>query len=112
MIAGSDTTSTALSAAMYYLARNPVKLEILQKEIRGAFNGVGEISGGKQLADCNYLKACADEAMRLAPPVPGLLPREVTAPEGIVVDGVFLPQGVRIPSMFLNHGLKTDRSRS
>lgn len=100
MIAGSDTTSTALSAVMYYLARNPDKLDILQKEIRGAFNGVGEISSGKQLTNCNYLKACVDEAMRLAPPVPGLLPREVTAPEGIVVDGVFLPQGVRIPSMF------------
>lgn len=100
MIAGSDTTSTALSAAMYYLVRNPDKLETLKEEIRGAFNGVGEIVSGKQLTECNYLKACIDEAMRLAPPVPGLLPREVTAPEGIVVDGVILPQGVCAPFMF------------
>lgn len=85
---------------MYYLVRNPEKLETLKNEIRGAFNGVGEIVSGKQLTECNYLKACIDEAMRLAPPVPGLLPREVTAPEGIVVDGVILPQGVRAPFTF------------
>lgn len=97
MIAGSDTTATALSATMFYLARNPDKLATLKNEIRGAFNNVSEIVSGKQLTDCNYLKACVDEAMRLAPPVPGLLPREVTAPEGIVVDGVFLPQGVHSP---------------
>lgn len=102
MIAGSDTTATALSAAMYYLVRDPEKLKILKEEIRGAFSSVGEIVSGKQLSDCNYLKACVDEAMRLAPPVPGLLPREVTAPEGITIDDVFLPQGVRIPLHFLN----------
>lgn len=108
MIAGSDTTSTALSAVMYYLVRNPDKLDILGKEIRGAFKQVGEIVSGKQLTDCNYLKACVDEAMRLAPPVPGLLPREVTAPEGIVVDGIFLPQGVRASSVCVLSRLETD----
>ncbi|KAH0609238.1 uncharacterized protein H6S33_012724 [Morchella sextelata] len=93
MIAGSDTTATALAATLFYLLRNPTKLATLQKEIRGMFSSADEIVGGKQLTDCHYLKACIDEAMRLAPPVPGLLPREVTAPEGITVDGVFLPCG-------------------
>jgi cytochrome P450 len=95
---GSDTTATALAATLFYLLRNPTKLATLQKEIRGMFSSADEIVGGKQLTDCHYLKACIDEAMRLAPPVPGLLPREVTAPEGITVDGVFLPCGVSTPS--------------
>lgn len=79
---------------MFYLVHNPTKLAILKDEIRSAFNSVDEIVSGKKLSDCHYLKACIDEALRLAPPVPTLPPREVIAPEGIVVDGVFLPQGV------------------
>lgn len=80
---------------MFYLCRNPQTLETLKKEIRSTFANKEQIVGGKELSDCRYLKACIDEAMRLAPPVPGLLPREVTAKEGIEIDGVYIPEGVR-----------------
>ncbi|PUU77174.1 cytochrome P450 [Tuber borchii] len=93
MIAGSDTTATAMSAAMFYLCRNPQTLETLKNEIRSTFANKEQIVVGKELSDCRYLKACIDEAMRLAPPVPGLLPREVTAKEGIEIDGVYIPEG-------------------
>lgn len=92
MIAGSDTTSTTLAAAVFYLVRNPGAMEHLKKEIRDAFSSVEEIVTGSKLNELVYLKACIDEALRLAPAVPGALPREVME-GGVTVDGVFLPAG-------------------
>jgi hypothetical protein len=92
MIAGSDTTSTTLAAALFYLVRQPGALSKLSAEVRGAFNGVEEIVSSARLNELVYLKAVLDEALRLAPAVPGAIPREVMA-GGAVVDGVFLPVG-------------------
>ncbi|PYH45371.1 cytochrome P450 [Aspergillus saccharolyticus JOP 1030-1] len=92
MIAGSDTTSTTLSATVFYLVRNPHAMERLKKEVREAFTSVEEIVSGSRLNELVYLKACLDEALRLAPAVPGAPPREVME-GGAVVDGVFLPEG-------------------
>lgn len=92
MIAGSDTTSTTLAATIFYLVRNPRAMEQLKKEVRDSFNTVEEILSGPRLNELVYLKACIDEALRLAPAVPGAIPREVME-GGVVVDGVFLPAG-------------------
>ncbi|CAG7932528.1 unnamed protein product [Penicillium olsonii] len=92
MIAGSDTTSTTLAATLFYLVRRPEALATLTAEIRGAFNEVEEIVTSSSLGELVYLKACIDEALRLAPAVPGAIPREVMD-GGAVVDGVFLPAG-------------------
>lgn len=103
MIAGSDTTATALSSTVFHLCRNPDKLAKLQREIRRAFSSPDQIVTGKELADCHYLKACVDEAMRMSPPVPGLLPREVIAP--CKIDGLDLPEGtgVGVPIYTIHH---------
>ncbi|KAH8695055.1 putative cytochrome P450 monooxygenase [Talaromyces proteolyticus] len=92
MIAGSDTTSTSLAATLFYLVRHPKTLELLKKEVRSTFSDVEDIVSGPQLNDLVYLKACVDEAMRLAPAVPGAIPREVME-GGAEVDGVHLPAG-------------------
>lgn len=92
MIAGSDTTSTTLAATLFYLVRSPAAMAKLCAEVRGAFNEVEEIMSGTRLNELVYLKACIDEALRLAPAVPGAPPREVME-GGAMVDGVFLPAG-------------------
>ncbi|KAE8360963.1 cytochrome P450 [Aspergillus caelatus] len=92
MIAGSDTTSTTLAATIFYLVRNPRAMKLLTKEVREAFTSVEEIVTGGKLNELVYLKACIDEALRLAPAVPGAIPREVME-GGAVVDGAFLPAG-------------------
>ncbi|CCX31761.1 cytochrome P450 [Pyronema domesticum] len=103
MIAGSDTTATALSSTLYYLSRNPSALDKLRHEIRSTFNSPDEIVTGKDLADCHYLKACVDEGMRMAPPVSGLLPREALA--SFEVDGHVVPEGtvVGVPIYTIHH---------
>lgn len=45
------------------------------------------------MSSCRYLRACIDEAMRMSPGVPGLLPRQVL-PGGVEIDGHFFPPGV------------------
>lgn len=92
MIAGSDTTSTSLAATVFYLVRNPLAMRKLREEVRTSFDDVEDIVSGPKLNDLTYLKACIDEAMRLAPAVPGAIPREAME-GGVEVDGVFLPEG-------------------
>lgn len=78
IVAGSDTSSTTLSAALYYLLRNPSCLGRLTEEIRSTFvSGEDDIRTGPKLQSCSYLRACIDETMRMSPAVPGLLPRLV-----------------------------------
>ena len=77
IVAGSDTSSTTLAATLFYLLRNPITLTRLEKEIRGIFHRDQDIRSGTQLNSCTWLRACIDEAMRMSPAVPSLLPREV-----------------------------------
>jgi cytochrome P450 len=91
----TDTTATGISSTIFYLLHNPACWEKLAAEIRPRFQHVEEIRGGGRLAECQYLRACIDEAMRMTPGVGGILPREVLA-GGIVVDGVAYPAGVDV----------------
>jgi cytochrome P450 len=92
IIAGSDTTSTAMAATLFYLVRNTNALHKASEEVRAKFQDVEEIHQGPELNACVYLRACIDEAMRLSPSVGGILPREVLS-GGITVDGEFIPAG-------------------
>lgn len=104
IIAGSDTTSTALAATVFYLVHNPAEMKKLADEVRSAFNDVEEIRMGTTLSSLQYLRACIDEAMRLSPSVGGLLPREVLA-GGMEIDGNQIPAGtvVGVPHYTVQH---------
>jgi cytochrome P450 len=90
--AGSDTTSITISATLFYLLHYPVSLAKTTTEVRNTFASVNEIRGGKILNGLVYLRACIDEALRLSPPVPSHLPREVL-PGGLTIDGHYFPKG-------------------
>lgn len=78
---------------VFYLLRNPSLMRTLQEEVRSAFESYGDIDAGST-ASLKYLKAVAQEAMRIYPPLPFALPR-VVPKGGATVDGNFLPGGVR-----------------
>lgn len=90
IVAGSDTSSTTISATLYYLLHNADCLQRVAKEIHSAFDDIEDINTGAKLQACTYLRACIDEAMRMSPAVPGLLPRLV------------LPGGLDIPALDLH----------
>ncbi|KAI0418819.1 isotrichodermin C-15 hydroxylase [Xylaria grammica] len=104
IIAGSDTTSTAMAATLFYLVRNPQALQKASEEVRAKFSDVEEITQGSQLNACTYLRACVDEAMRMSPSVGGIAPREVL-PGGITIDGESVPAGVVVgtPHYTIHH---------
>ena len=104
IIAGSDTTSTAMAGSFFYLTHNASALARVTEEIRSAFSSLDEIVQGSKLASCSFLHACIDESMRMSPPVGGGLPRCVL-PGGITVDDEFLPAGVDVlvPHYAIHH---------
>ena len=92
VLAGSETTATALSCITYYLFKTPHALRALREEIRSTFSSYEEING-TSTSHMQYLTAVALEGMRIYPPLPIALPRVV--PEmGDTVNGEFLPAGV------------------
>jgi cytochrome P450 len=92
-IAGSDTTAITMAAATFYLAHNPRIQEKLAREIATTFASSAEIAGGPKLQHtCKYLRAFIYETLRMAPPVPADLPRQVRA-GGTTVENHLFPPG-------------------
>ncbi|KAI1413499.1 cytochrome P450 [Hypoxylon sp. FL1857] len=99
IIAGGDTSATALSATLFYLSRNLKCYARLAAEVRTTFQSGDEICGSK-LAGCQYLRACIDESLRMSPPSPGTLWRQLAPEEEggkpFVVDGHIIPNGTKV----------------
>jgi cytochrome P450 len=92
IVAGSDTTSTALAATLYYLAQHPAARQRAQREVRDVFASADAVRLGSALSGCAFLAACIQEAMRLSPPVGASLWRQAL-PGGARVDGELVPAG-------------------
>lgn len=89
MIAGTETTATALSGTTYYLLRNPEALSKLTAEIRGAVLSQDDLRL-ENLARLKYLHAVLQEGLRMYPPAPVDLPR-IVPPGGVTIDGNYIP---------------------
>uniref|UniRef100_L2G907 Cytochrome p450 monooxygenase n=1 Tax=Colletotrichum fructicola (strain Nara gc5) TaxID=1213859 RepID=L2G907_COLFN len=90
IIAGSETTATVLAGVTYLLLKNPDKMKKLVEEVRTMFASEEEID----LTSVNrltYMLACLDEALRMYPPVPTGLPREVPK-GGATICGQYIPE--------------------
>jgi cytochrome P450 len=104
LIAGSDTTSTAIRSIMLYLLTHPRVYAKLQAAIDAAVAAgkappVPGIISDAEAKNLPYLQACIKEGMRVHPPTAGPFPKRV--PDGgdtVMVDGktVFLPGGTNV----------------
>ena len=92
VLAGSETTATAIGAMTYYLLRTPAVMAKLQQEIWEAFRSYDEICD-KSTLGLPYLRAVILEGLRIYPPLPLGLPR-IVPKGGDTVDGHFLPERV------------------
>jgi cytochrome P450 len=81
------------------LSHNRKCYEKLSEEIRAAFTSGSEIQSGLQLSNCHYLRACIDETLRIAPPVPGTFWRELASDEKhnpLIIDGQVVPPETQV----------------
>ncbi|OGE54113.1 hypothetical protein PENARI_c006G07172 [Penicillium arizonense] len=93
MIAGADTTSTTINAALYFSLKHPRVWERLRAEIPAHDHMSGTpVVPYKSAKEFPYLDAVVREAMRYHPAVAMLLERYV--PE----DGLTLPDGRYVPA--------------
>lgn len=76
LVAGHETTSGALSFALYYLSRHPDALARAQAEVDAVWGGAEPEF--EQVAKLRYLRRVLDESLRLWPTVPAYA-REATA---------------------------------
>lgn len=95
ILAGSETTATALSGTTWFLLKNPETMNKLRQEIRSTFRTDSDINVST-LSTLPYLHAVLTEALRLHPPAPVTLPRIVDS-GGVQICGIFVPEGVSHP---------------
>jgi cytochrome P450 len=118
VIAGSETTATLLTGAVYLLTSHPDILEKLRREVHGRFATEDDIT----LTSVNslpYMLAVLNECARCYPPAPISSPR--TVPQGgRQIAGSFVPRGAVVgvsqwamyhdPTLFKNpHAFAPDR---
>jgi cytochrome P450 len=90
--AAGETTSSTISAALYYLTSNNAVYNKLVTEIREAFRTEEEITSTSTAA-LLYLKATIRETFRIHPTIPVGLHR-ITPKKGKYIDGTWVPGGV------------------
>ncbi|KAK0616197.1 cytochrome P450 monooxygenase [Immersiella caudata] len=102
VMAGSDTTATAIRATLLFILTSPRVYHTLQSEIDLAILN-NKISAPISLAEATnlpYLQAVILEGLRIHPPFNGFPFKEVP-PGGDYIDGKFVPEGTRIAADFV-----------
>ncbi|CAG8765479.1 38763_t:CDS:2, partial [Gigaspora margarita] len=90
LFAGHETTSTALSWVLYFLAKNPDAQDRLRKEILDVLTDRDQMPTFDELEHLNYLECVFKETLRIVPPVPALF-RSTSKDE--VMNGYVVPKG-------------------
>lgn len=99
ILAGSETTSVALTFAIYLVLTNKPVLDQLNDELHSTFKEEQEINL-LSVNQLKYLHAVIQEALRFCPPISNGFPRQ-TPPQGATVDGMFIPGKVdQLPCYF------------
>jgi cytochrome P450 family 628 len=93
IVAGTDTSTAALSYLFLELCKNPAITKEIRKELFD--HGVEEEFSVHELQNCKYLNSVVDETLRLHPPVPDGVYR-LTPPDGLQVGEAFIPGNVTI----------------
>jgi cytochrome P450 len=97
MLAGSDTTATAIRATILHIISSPRVYQTLIQEMEDGIKH-GAISSpitNDEAKKLPYLQAVIYEGLRINPPFTGLAAKEVPK-GGATLNGLFVPGGTRI----------------
>ncbi|CAI2177310.1 11164_t:CDS:10 [Funneliformis geosporum] len=79
-VAGHDTSSTALSISLYFLARYPEMQEKAREEVISILGNEPITPTMEQLKEMKYINAVIKEALRIYPPATAIVPRKLSKP--------------------------------
>lgn len=97
LLAGTETTATALAGVTYYLLKNRAALHQATDEVRRAFLREDAITFATTAADrLPYVQACLNEGLRIYPPGPIAAPRRTTAGRVTMIAGHAIPGDVTV----------------
>ncbi len=105
LLAGEDTTAHTLAWLLWLLYSHPEVLARAREEADRVLGAAGTVTSMEQLAQLDYIEACANEAMRLKPVAPLNM---MQAAEDTVVDGVLVPQGTMVACLMRPAGLREE----
>jgi len=94
IVAGSETLTAALAGTINNLITHPKELQKLVYEIRSTFNSEEGITA-TSTKSLTYLTAVLQEGMRLCPPLPDNMHRNVPK-GGAIIAGHHLPEGITV----------------
>lgn len=98
LLAGHETTASAISWALYWIHQNPQVYQTLVDEL----DGLGRSPDPVEITKLPYLTAVCNETLRLYPIANLTVPREVTAPMTLM--GYPLESGTRLyGAIYLTH---------
>jgi cytochrome P450 len=92
LIAGSETLTTVFSGALHCLLSHLSVYKILTSKIRSGFTAEEQITGSS-VSSLPYLNAVINETIRLCPPIPDVMRRQVSS-GGAVVAGEHFDGGI------------------
>ncbi|KAI0667289.1 high nitrogen upregulated cytochrome P450 monooxygenase 2 [Trametes maxima] len=94
IVAGADTTSSALTSIFFSLVAHPDTYGRLEEEIDKFYPPGHDPCDTKHHRDMHYLTAVINEAMRIYPPVPSGSQRQVPHDAGgVSLGSIYLPPG-------------------
>ncbi len=93
LVAGHETTATAMIWAIYSLCKNPEKQQKLRDEVRSKLPSLDDEVTAAQIDSCEYLHAVCLEVLRLWSPVTLTLR---VADCDTSINGQFVPKGTTI----------------
>ncbi|KAK4549355.1 hypothetical protein LTR36_006352 [Oleoguttula mirabilis] len=93
LVAGHETTSTAMIWALYALCKHPEVQAKLREEVRSKLPSLDEDVSAADIDNCHYLHAVCSEVLRLWSPVSLTLR---VADKDTSINGQFVPKGMTI----------------
>ncbi|OSC97576.1 high nitrogen upregulated cytochrome P450 monooxygenase 2 [Trametes coccinea BRFM310] len=94
VVAGSDTTASALTSLAFCLLAHPHAMRRLQEEVDRFYPAGENACDPKSYRDMHYLTAVINETLRLYPPIPGGTQRQVPHHgQAVMLGSYFVPPG-------------------